>query len=209
MKHSNIEQRFFSDIMGSEHFDDNRSIYQELVYEQFEDTILSAFPLFTQNINKVELRTYIKDFMTHGASSPYIWKMTSEFANFMMPRLSSRKLKEQLLFDNWQIKLYMHPYIMRKTTRKPKRRSLALSKTAVSLKLGDSYFVIYKNRFDNEVYILEITKILSIFLKLLRNRYSISKTVRLISMRVNIPYSKLFSLLIQAQDDFYAKGILE
>jgi hypothetical protein len=147
--------------------------------------------------------------MTHGASSPYIWKMTSEFAHFMMLRLSSKRLKEQLLFDDWQIKLYMHPYIMRKTTQKPKRKSLALSKTAVSLKLGNSYFVIYKNRFDNEVYILEITKILSIFLKLLRNRYSISKTVRLISMRVNIPYSKLFSLLIQAQDDFYAKGILE
>jgi hypothetical protein len=209
MKHSNQQQRFFSDVIGSEHFDDNRSLYQDLIYDQFEDTILSAFPLFTQNIDKLELRTHIKDFIKYGSKSPYIWKMTSEFASFMLHRLSSKRLKEQLLFDDWQIKLYMHPHTMRQTTRKSNRRTLALSKTATSLKLGNDYFVIYKNRFDNEVYILKITKILSIFLKLLRNRYHTSKAVRLVSMRVNIPCSKLLPLLTQAQDDLYAKGIIE
>jgi|GEM_PF-6278093 len=209
MKHSSVQHKLFSDIIGCEYFDDNRSLYQELVYDQFEDTILSAFPLFTQNIDKSELRTHIKDFMIYGSMSPYIWKMTSEFANFMLQRLSSKRLREQLLFDDWQIKLYMHPHTMRQTTRTSRERTLALAKTATSLKLGSSYFVIYKNRFDNEVYILEITKILSIFLRLLRNRYHIHKTVRLVSQRVNMPYSKLLPLLIQAKDEFYAKGIIE
>jgi hypothetical protein len=147
--------------------------------------------------------------MDSGAKSPFIWKMSSEFADFMNPKLYSKRLKEQLVFDCTQTKLYMHPYVMRLSSRLPKERRVSLSKSAVSLRLEKGYFVIYKNRFDNEVYILEITKTLNTLLKLLKNRYPFTKTVRLVSKQVAISHTKLYPLLRQVRDDFYAKGILE
>lgn len=207
--HSDIQQTFFDDIMGPESFDDNRSVYQEIVYDQFEDTLRSALPLFTKNIESSQLQSYIKDFMKKGAKSPFIWNISIEFADYIRTQLKSVRIKEQLRFDTTQIKLYMHPHTMRPSSKKSKERKVVLSKTAVSLKLEKEYYVLYKNRFDNEVYILEITKTLSLFLKLLKNRYPLNRTVRLVSKQAAISYPKLLPLLTRVRDDFYAKGILE
>jgi len=207
--HSDIQRNFFDDIMGSDTFEDNRSVYQEIVYDQFEETLRSALPLFTKSIERSQLQHYIKEFMGYGAKSPFIWNMSIEFAGYIRTQLKSVKVKEQLCFDTTQTKLYMHPHRMRPSSKKSKERKVALSKTAVSLKLEKNYFVIYKNRFDNEVYILEITKTLSLLLKLLKNRYPFTKTVRLVSKQAAISYPKLLPLLRQVRDDFYAKGILE
>lgn len=209
MSHSNTQEAFFNDIMGSHPFEDNRSVYQELVYDQFEETLRNALPHFTKSIESSQLQHYIKEFMNKGAASPFIWNMPSEFAGYVRTQLKSSSVQEQLYFDLMQTKLYMHPYMMRLSSRLAKGRRVSLSKTAASLRLEKSFFVVYKNRFDNEVYILEITKTLSLFLKLLKNRYPLSKTVHLVSKKLAIPYPKLLPLLRQVRDDFYAKGILE
>jgi hypothetical protein len=103
----------------------------------------------------------------------------------------------------------MHPHMMCLSPKRPYGRRVTLSKSAVSLRLEKGYFVIYKNRLDNDVYILEITKTLSLLLKLLKNRYSFTKTVRLVSKHMPTSYQQLYPLLVQVRDDFYAKGILE
>lgn len=207
--HSNAKRNFFDDIMGTQTFEDERSVYQELVYDQFEDVLRNALPLFTENLSGSQLKCYILEFMKHGAKSPFIWQMSSEFAEFINPNLHSKQLKEQLLFDTTQTKLYMHSHTMRQSSKIPKNRSVTLSKTAYSLRLGEKYFVIYKDRFDREVYILETTKTIYLLLKLLRNRYPFAKTLRLVSKQIAIAYPQLYPLLAQVRDDFYTKGILE
>ncbi len=207
--HSDIQRHLFDDIMGYESFEDNRAVYQELVYDQFEDVLRNALPRFTKDIESSQLKHYIQEFMQYAAKSPFIWKMSSEFADFIHPKIHSKQLKEQLVFDCTQTKLYMHPHTMRLSSNMPKNRKVTLSRSAVTLRLGQGYFVIYKNRLDNDVYILEITKTLNTLLKLLKNRYPFTKTVRLVSKQVAISYSKLYPLLRKVRDDFYAKGILE
>ena len=210
MKPYNIQKEFLGTILdNSKHTDNpNIQIYQELVLFRFLEVIKSTYPIYTSSISKDNLDGIVKQFIKNGCKTPFVWKISMEFKEFVYNLKSTTKLqKETLIFELKQILIYVSNRAM-KSRKISYTKSYRLSKNALVMKLNSEYILIYKNKYDNMVYHLSISKFLYYFFKYQRGNNTINKAIKFASKRSSINYNDAIKISNSTIVDFVYNGIL-
>jgi len=212
------QKDLFNQILSQKSTKDERiSIYQELVFMRFEEVIKSSLPIFSNSISKNKLTKLIKEFISYGAKSYFVYKVPFEFFDYLKKyNLISKKEKELLEFESKQIKIYTANKKTRATKYSQKKQyklsqNANITKTSYNiLNTNDKtqYILTYKDNDNYGIYYIQITETLYLFLKLLRNK-TIKKAIKLISKHKNIKYKELEEILLIAVKNFATKGIIE
>ncbi len=101
----------YNEIAGANH--KNIRYYRKLIYNVFDDSLSSAFPLTYNLLTKTEWDGLINLFVSSNkCKSPQVWYMPKEFylwlANSSLPILEKYKILPDLLKFEWfEIELYM------------------------------------------------------------------------------------------------------
>lgn len=87
--------------------------YRRLVYNVFEDSLRSAYPLTYKLITEDEWFGLVDEFMVkHNASDPQVWKMPKEFYEYIVStnhEITQKypQLSDLLKFEWYEIEIYM------------------------------------------------------------------------------------------------------
>jgi len=98
-------RRLFNVAWGREETDYERlAIYSELVYNRFEDFVMTSFPLFTSFVED-DIREILKEFVRREHRSPLLMDVGNEFLNFFVslkhPVKERLPFLEELLLLEW------------------------------------------------------------------------------------------------------------
>ena len=212
-----VQKDFFNQtISQTSTKNQNISIYQELVFMRFEEVIKSSLPIFSNYISKERLTSLTKEFINYGSKSSFIYKVPFEFFCYLKKyNQICKKEKELLEFETKQIKIYISNKKIKSSKYNPKKRyklclNTNITKTSYNiLNTNDKiqYILTYKSIENFDIYYIQITKTMYLFLKLLRN-ITIKKAIKLISKHKNIKYKELEAILLPVVKNFITKGIL-
>lgn len=101
------------DITNLSFYNTNLNQYKRLIYNIFEDSLSSAFPLTKNVLTEEEWNDLIAKYMQlHKSSTPLVWKMPLEFVNFIAELKSDIHVKytflnDLLKFEWYEIEIYM------------------------------------------------------------------------------------------------------
>lgn len=99
-----VMERFVDIIQNNEELSDplhNRlQVYRDMVHFRFVETLENIYPILTAKLGTVLMHELIREFMATGAKSPYIVKMSQEFADFLRhhPKTIKYPFLEDLLW---------------------------------------------------------------------------------------------------------------
>ena len=99
-----VMERFVSIIQSDEVLSNplhNRlQVYRDMVHFRFVETIENIYPILTQKFGPELMRELLREFITRGAKSPFIVKMSKEFADFLQhhPKTKGYFFLEDLLW---------------------------------------------------------------------------------------------------------------
>lgn len=217
----NTQKDFFSTVTSDEYItNDAIEIYQDLIYLRFEDVINSSFPIYCSNIDKDILEKEIKEFISYGSHSAFVWKIPFEFKQFLFNNKNiGNKYKEILEFEAIQIKMYVSNKKFRSTKYDWNKRyrlssNAKILKSKYNLLAKDDfinetqYILIYKDINDYDVYYIEITKILYSFFKNLRNLNRANQALELATKKMNLNYFDVKNIISNTLINFTKNGIL-
>ena len=216
----NTQKDFFSTVTSKEFIDNDRvEIYQDLIFLRFEDVIKSSFPLFTAKIQEDILEKYIKEFISYGSHTAFVWKIPFEFAKFLLKtkKIKNKQDKDLLDFELIQIKMYVSNAPFKSTLFKWNKRyrissNAAVMKTNVDLlnknDNKEQYILIYKDINDFEVYYIEITKVVYFFFKYTRNNHSSKKALQLACRATSLKFNDVKEIITATINNFCKNGLI-
>lgn len=75
-------------------------VYRDMVHFRFVETLENIYPILTAKLGAVLMHELIREFIARGAKSPYIVKMSQEFADFLHhhPKTIGYSFLEDLLW---------------------------------------------------------------------------------------------------------------
>jgi hypothetical protein len=217
-----IQKDFFdairsNEIIANEHI----SIYQKLIYIRFDDAIHSSLPNYCATLSDDILEYYIREFISYGANTFYIWKIPFEFKYFLFNfnKQLTHEQKEILEFETIQLKMYLEEsYVGTRLFNWNKRYRLShngkifLSKYNMLKKSFNQddiqYILIYKNIKDYDIYYIEITKVMYYLLKNLRNNHTILDALRLACGKTILRYNEVKKVIYSTLVDFHKNKII-
>jgi len=217
---SNSQETFFNAILGVKKLNNTKeSIYKELIYNRYEDTILDAFDKYATYIGDDLIEKQIVDFIKYGSKNYYIWLMAKEFMNYISTtKIKNDKKAMQLLSFGWeQIKILSLERVVKKS-KFSWSKNFKLSKNSSIMSLVFSPFeeienrtntniLIYKDSKDYRVYHIKITKFLYKFLNLLKlNRPT--KSLKLTSLYFSQNPKHIKYILEPTLNKFAYNGII-
>ena len=193
-------------------------IYQELIFLRFEDVIKSSLPIYTSSISEDILTNYIKEFISYGAKSAYVWKIPFEFSNFLKltNKISLKKSKDILKFELIQIKIYVSNENL-KSSKFNWNKKYRISSNAYAFKTKsnilnnnnkEQFILIYKNFVDFEVYYIEITKVVYFFFRYLRNNHNAKSSLRLACKCCRLVYDDVKPIITSTLNNFAKNGLI-
>jgi hypothetical protein len=211
------QELFFDQITRKTDITDERQeIYQELIYNRFHSVLHSTFPLYTKTVEKSLFQSQLIAYIQKGSATPYVWQVPLEFKEFIKITLSPKKELLELLDFEWnQVKLFVSNHTFTSKQFDFNKR-YKLSKNAVVKKYASNplnqepkttYFLIFKDIQDHDVYYLEISHFLYNFLKCLRNKRSI-EALKIISKKHNININEAKNIITSTLEDFAKNGII-
>lgn len=72
-------------------------VYRDMVHFRFVETLENIYPILTAKLGAALMHELIREFIARGAKSPYIVKMSQEFADFLR---QSPKTKQYLFLED-------------------------------------------------------------------------------------------------------------
>jgi hypothetical protein len=215
-----IQNKFISTLLNDNLIENkNIKIYQELISFRFNEVLKSTFPIFTNYIDTNKLEYLIKEFISYGSKTPYVWMMALEFKEFLNNQKDITLLEKQILyFELKQITIYVDNSNIR-VSKISYKKSYRLSKNCAiivndydilnqTFNKQKQYILIYKNKLDYQVYHLEISKFLYYFFKYQKGNNSIKKAIYFASKRSNIEYKDAINIAKDTIENFINDGIL-
>ena len=221
MKPYDIQKDFLCAVLNNDKNIQNKNmkIYQELILYRFKEVLNSTYPMFTKYINKEVLEKLIKDFIYSGCSTSYVWKISSEFKDYLYSnRLLNNIQKSIIEFESKQISIYVRNEDIKCSVLSYKRAYRLSVNTSVmmfdydilneSFSKEKQYILIYKNKDDFQVYYLSISKFLYHFFKYQRGNNTINKAIYFASKKANIDYKDAKDIAKETIENFISDGIL-
>ncbi len=216
-----IQNSFFTKVIENKDISNKRiSIYADLILFRINDAIKSTFPIYVSSISKEELEKQIKKFIIYGSKTSYVWQIALEFFDFLLKIYGISLLHKQILyFENAQIKIYVsNKNIMYKKINHKRKYTLSsnafIQKHDYNItnrsftKSKTQYYLVYKSIEDYDVYYINISKFLYLFLKKLRNFNTIDDAIKLASKQSNIKYKDAKSISYNTINNFVSTGII-
>lgn len=162
------------------------SVYKELVFHRFFETLSNAFPIFYSIIEKQKFRELIYKFMQSGAKTTVMWRLPNEFRLFIKKEKLLRDIVfvDDLLWYEW-----IEIYLLMQTPGNFSDREFSwedeytLNQNAYIKKLnfrvfepehyeqkGEFYLLAYYDLNDFRVYYREISLLMYLFLQRLKSK---------------------------------------
>lgn len=221
MKAFDIQKEFLNDIIGEENLNNkNKYIYHDLVYFRFYEVLKNSLPIYFEYIKEENFTILVKEFISYGAKTTYVWKIIFEFYEFLLKTKKIPKIQKQILiFEIQQIKIYASSNRLKAKKYSTKRYYRLNPNIFLQIhnfdivnqtfeNINQTYYLIYKNIDDFDVYYLEISKFLYYFLKYQKANNNINKAIKLASKRANINYNDALSVSKMVINNFINSTIL-
>ena len=214
------QKDFFLQVTSKEFIsNDAVEIYQDLIYLRFDDVIKSSFPIFYSLIPEDLLEEYIRNFITYGANTAYVWKIPFEFAEFLIrtKKIKTKQHKDLLEFESIQVKMYVSNSKFKSGKLNwNKRYRLSTNATVLKTKFDianknnnkKQYILIYKDINDFEVYDIEITKVVYFFFKYLRNNHTSKKSLQLACRATSLNFKDVKDIITTTINNFTKNGLI-
>lgn len=109
-------QKRFVDIVttrnGTKMQDEAHRVYNELIYNSFEEALEKAFPRFRKLVDEEVFQKLIYSFIQDGATDPIFWRVAGEFKDFLLKSndLDIEYLEDLLHFEFLEVAMYMSKY---------------------------------------------------------------------------------------------------
>ncbi|MEA1913734.1 MAG: hypothetical protein U9N30_00320, partial [Campylobacterota bacterium] len=208
MPKQNLQKSFFNQITGKEKVSNAQiKVYKDLVYNNFYDLIVNAFPLFYTKVQehklKKELKKSIYAFMQTEAKTPFIWKMANEYRKFIKKNrffTHVHYLNDLLLFEYSELYVFMQKTHCKKQSKYSFKKKYALSKS-IFLKqyqynilnhsyeqAEDLYVLTYFDDELMEVAYLPINQVMYLFLKQIDGTLSLQKNLKAFCAKYGLDY---------------------
>ena len=89
-----IQAEFFDAVrgMGRATGYDNVKIYRKLIFYRFEEALAATYPLFKKEVGKKRWKRFVKGYISHGPTTPFVWKMPEGFGKFVRKRMKKKEI---------------------------------------------------------------------------------------------------------------------
>ncbi len=194
----------YKEIKGT---NNNLNYYRKLIYNVFDDSLQSAYPLTYNLLEQEEWDNLVSDFLSFGKSkNPQVWKMPKDLIQFVANNEKELLSKYSYLIDllkfEWaEVELFMQKS---KKMLKGKNNSISLNKDFQILELeypvhkvnaskiriedkGNYFVLIYREMENNKVKFIDLSPSLLLIFELLNSKsLSIDEIVDSYSQYYNI-----------------------
>lgn len=170
-----VMERFVAIIQNDEELSNplhNRlQVYRDMVHFRFLETVENVYPILTAKLGPQLIHELIREFIARGAKTPFIVKMSQEFADFLRDSPKTKEypfLEDLLWFECGELDLLTRQFNDRVTTCEWDRRYTLSSSSmirSVSYRIHDGEFetpsttslMLYYHFDEERVYFEEIT----------------------------------------------------
>ena len=229
MPKHNLQKSFFHQITGKQKVSNAQiKVYKDLVYNNFFDLVVNAFPLFYGKVQehklKKELKKSIYSFMQTKAITPFIWKMANEYRKFIKKNRFFKQLNyvnDLLLFEYSELYIFMQKLHRKKQSKFSFKKHYSLSENILlkqykynilnhSYKKTDDLFVLTYFDFKlNEVAYRPINQVMYMFLKQIDDAISMKKNLKMFCAKYELDYLIHKEAFRSALIELYSKYILQ
>lgn len=220
MLEKDIQKRFFnlaSSCKGD--VSPGLQIYRELVRYRFEELLSDSFPISKQLIGETLWHELLTAFILKKPKSPIIWEAADEFRVFICKKRFGlpEKVKETLWFESMKITCHQAIGESDLCCIFDWNKSYILTKSSVittftymvygDFSIGIFPTLLYRDKFNFEVYYIELTEFMYKFLKKLQKQDAKS-VLKNVVRKYGLDGDESKAIMQASLDDMISAGIL-
>lgn len=226
-----IQKRFVNIVTtydGIEMQDEAHRVYNELIYNSFEEAIEKAYPRFRKLLDDEVFKKLIYSFIRDGATDPIFWKVASEFKDFLLKGndLDIDYLEELLHYELLEIEMYMSNYLQHKKSLFGFENIYSLSDeinifmynypihnpafdaNPNDFAKGEYHLLFYYNEAQESIISHEITPFVVEFLHALDGETTLTKLIENFAKTYELEASEIKEALHELLDNFLNNNII-
>ena len=227
----NVQKRFVDIVTNRTHVTQASSahrIYANLIFYRLKEIFEKSFPRFVKLIDSKTFDILISDFIKQGAFTPYLWKVSEEFKDFVLETnsLQINFLQDLLEFEFLELFMHMQNYSQQNKQEFALTNTYQLSKlcklTTLSYPVhhpefdiepnhftkGNFFLLIYHKENTNEIIYEEITPFIYELLHLLPQTPTLNEALIIIAGKYEVKVEDILEVLLSSLEHYVDDKIL-